>query len=86
MRSPTDGAMISPDPPERDLTDGEAMAFSALVRAKGLAQRLKRELAIAMDMDTRADRQLQDTWGWVSAMLSTELPAAMRALDEEDGE
>lgn len=83
MRSPTDGAMISPDPPERDPSPGEIVAWSALERAEGLAVRLRRELAIAMSNDGRADRALQDTWGWLDQMLTTEMPAARRAMEED---
>jgi hypothetical protein len=83
--TPTDGAMLSPYGPAPDLTLDAGHAYRAIERAEALAVRLKRELALAMAADNRADAALQDAWGWVTTMLDTELPAAKRALDEGVG-
>lgn len=79
---PHDGAMISPYPPERQPSRGECDAWAAIERAGLLAARLRRELALAMSSDNRADGALQDAYGWVSLIIDAELPGAKRALDE----
>lgn len=81
-RGPTDGAMISPYGDERDYTDDELGAWLNLDVATALVVRIKACLSDAASLSNAVNTALQDAFCMVDALLKTEIPGAIAALNE----